>query len=785
MVPRSLCRIVSSHDLCLMITWSQVAAEDGEVPLESGGFAPFILSLPIICNVLITSHAYEFPFLEEVFTPAEQPKIDFVFVHGLNPRGRVDHAFETWTHQNGVFWPRDYLPQDIPHARVFVYGYNSNVTNPQAMSNASVKDHADTLLNLLDLERTPQVNARPPKIIFISHSLGGLVIKQALLNAQEDPKYTSIRTGTYGLVFFGTPHHGTKGVELGKIAAKVAKFVSKGHASNDLLDCLEHNSLFTRQMSSRFCHQLEDYRVISFIEGKEVLLGGAGPASVSHLVVNEESAVLGLPGNRETRLKLDADHSQMCKVSTRGAMYKLIKGNIKQIADQLLVTEQGYIPQPPPGSHPGPPPVPPRHTNSSAPYPPPGITAQPAVQRVIGALFTPLDNDPRSVQAAEHKNNWKWDEARQVEYAIFQEHLRTLGADHHSTLQVGYNLAEIDLEARYMGKATEWCQWVSNNTQRVFDKRHPLAMKAESLMGEILISQGKHQEGESVCANVLARQQMTIGEDDLDTLETRRRLATAYSSVGRREEGIATAERRTTSLKRLLGETHIKTYASILDTIELMVAKMSSSTTEMALIQYQTGTEDIAKVILEASRELHNLLGPGNPLSIRSLRLLGASQIFAAGGLTEPSETLRRALATAEESLGPDHPETIQIVVYMGLMYAKHNQPYCYLISQQNIDLALPWFQRYLDWARSRDILSSPDPQTVLSLLGNMYMTQRQYQQAQQYYEQLVEACQKANVALPDGVHDMLQLCRMNTRIMAPYRSPAGLESILSSFKRL
>jgi hypothetical protein len=39
-------------------------------------------------------------------------------------------------------------------------------------------------------------------------------------------------------------------------------------------------------MSSRFCHQLEDYRVISFIEGKEVLLGGAGPASVSHVSIN-------------------------------------------------------------------------------------------------------------------------------------------------------------------------------------------------------------------------------------------------------------------------------------------------------------------------------------------------------------------------------------------------------------------------------------------------------------------------------------------------------------------
>lgn len=80
-----------------------------------------------------------------------------MFVHGLNPRGRSDHPYETWRHQNGTFWPRDYLPQDIPHARVFVYGYNSNVTNPQAMSTASAKDHANTLLNLLDMERSPQL----------------------------------------------------------------------------------------------------------------------------------------------------------------------------------------------------------------------------------------------------------------------------------------------------------------------------------------------------------------------------------------------------------------------------------------------------------------------------------------------------------------------------------------------------------------------------------------------------------------------------------------------------
>jgi hypothetical protein len=70
-------------------------------------------------------------------------------------------------------------------------------------------------------------------------------------------------------------------VELGKIAAGVARFVSKGHANNDLLDCLEKNSLFTRQMSERFRHQLEDYRVVSFIEGKAVQMARGAISHVS------------------------------------------------------------------------------------------------------------------------------------------------------------------------------------------------------------------------------------------------------------------------------------------------------------------------------------------------------------------------------------------------------------------------------------------------------------------------------------------------------------------------
>ena len=127
-----------------------------------------------------------------------------------------------------------------------------------------------------------QVSCYTPPICFSDLDLNLYQFK-ALLDAHENPKYTPIRNATFGLVFFGCPHRGAKGAELGNVAAKVARFISNGRASNDLLECLQHDSLFTRQMSNRFRHQLEDYQVVSFIEGKPVQLGGSGPASVSHV----------------------------------------------------------------------------------------------------------------------------------------------------------------------------------------------------------------------------------------------------------------------------------------------------------------------------------------------------------------------------------------------------------------------------------------------------------------------------------------------------------------------
>jgi pimeloyl-ACP methyl ester carboxylesterase len=91
-----------------------------------------------------------------------------VAVHGLG--GSWD---TTWTDENKKLWLRDFLPLDLPRARIMSYGYNAHTAFSKAVTDIS--DVAASLLDRLDNER-PHENKRP--IIFISHSLGGIIVKK-------------------------------------------------------------------------------------------------------------------------------------------------------------------------------------------------------------------------------------------------------------------------------------------------------------------------------------------------------------------------------------------------------------------------------------------------------------------------------------------------------------------------------------------------------------------------------------------------------------------------------
>lgn len=76
-----------------------------------------------------------------------------------------------------VFWPKELLPKVVPQTRIMTWGYDVDINHLfSSASQATVFQHAGSLLLDLANKRTSDIERRRP-IIFIAHSLGGIVVK--------------------------------------------------------------------------------------------------------------------------------------------------------------------------------------------------------------------------------------------------------------------------------------------------------------------------------------------------------------------------------------------------------------------------------------------------------------------------------------------------------------------------------------------------------------------------------------------------------------------------------
>ncbi|KAI0140697.1 hypothetical protein BJ166DRAFT_108575 [Pestalotiopsis sp. NC0098] len=181
---------------------------------------------------------------------------------------------------SNVFWPRDLLPLVIEDVRIFTFGYDADAGRFMAAAGLnSLYQHARNLLNAIS-DLMDEDN-EPLPIIFVAHSLGGLVVKQALnqsattTNARRKRALGFVR----GIIFLGTPHHGSSAATYGRLAFRLSKTLALQSANLKLLTALEKNSDQLDQLSTEFCETLEkadSLRLWSFIEEKQVRLGLVG-----------------------------------------------------------------------------------------------------------------------------------------------------------------------------------------------------------------------------------------------------------------------------------------------------------------------------------------------------------------------------------------------------------------------------------------------------------------------------------------------------------------------------
>ncbi|PWY92397.1 catalytic protein [Aspergillus heteromorphus CBS 117.55] len=250
--------------------------------------------------------------LTQVYCSPEKPLVDIVFVHGLN-----GDPYHTWTSKNtGTFWPAELLPEVLAESRVRIltYGYNANVTAfTDGASKDRVHNHAETLASGLAANRNLRGCPDRP-IIFVCHSLGGLVVKRTLIycrnvSNEKIEHLRSVYVSTYGILFLGTPHNGSDVAKWGLLLQNICSAVMPKkfmESSPQLVKTLKTNNETLQNINSLFADITSRFHIYFFHETLSSDIKGT-----RELIVDESSAAPYMEGVE--RMGIEADHSHMCK----------------------------------------------------------------------------------------------------------------------------------------------------------------------------------------------------------------------------------------------------------------------------------------------------------------------------------------------------------------------------------------------------------------------------------------------------------------------------------------
>ncbi|GKU22800.1 unnamed protein product [Fusarium langsethiae] len=263
----------------------------------------------------------------------ESDIVDIVAIHGLN-----GHYSKTWSTRSAkggkINWLKDMLPERIPNARIMSFGYNANVQFSK--STTGISDFVEGLLaDLMSCRTSHQEKTRP--IIFICHSLGGIVFKQALVRARERDRYTDLLTHIRGVAFFGTPHGGSSSADFGKVLASILKASTLGINTNTkVINDLKKNSQALYEITQSFVDRSKALHIVTFYATEKMDF-------VNAQIVAKDSAILNLPN--EIPVPLDGNRSTICKFSDYGAgkrSFTRVCSHLEEMINDLVKNEVSY-----------------------------------------------------------------------------------------------------------------------------------------------------------------------------------------------------------------------------------------------------------------------------------------------------------------------------------------------------------------------------------------------------------------------------------------------------------
>jgi hypothetical protein len=182
-----------------------------------------------------------------------------------------------------------------------------------------IHQHAQSLIVSLALERKSEECETNP-IIFVAHSLGGILVKRALelsndLTSKNADDNRSIFVSTYGIIFLGTPHNGADpakwGIILqGMVSALVPKKIM--HSESQLVKTLQSNNETLQNINLHFLDIYQKFKICMVHEAAPTDIKGT-----KSFVVDKDSAAPMLPD--VVYFGIEATHSGMCKFESKNS----------------------------------------------------------------------------------------------------------------------------------------------------------------------------------------------------------------------------------------------------------------------------------------------------------------------------------------------------------------------------------------------------------------------------------------------------------------------------------
>ncbi|KAJ1338600.1 protein SERAC1 [Microdochium nivale] len=275
--------------------------------------------------------------LIELYRPESgESDIDIVAVHGLN-----GDPLKTWTsRKTGICWLKhpEFLPRHVPKARVLSWGYNSSFSSLTGATPSSnlIHHHAQTLVAQLAADRALEGRSDVP-ILFLCHSLGGLVVKRALSYSKSREGNTTthnVFSNTFGILFFGTPHRGSSRADmLLNMQKLVTATLPRSFVHNEqvLVNALQYDSETLQNITDYFDPIIKFFHIHFFWEEHKTNLGYR-----DEYIVTRESAAPEHDGTE--RSGIAATHSNMVKFETTASPgFRLVMATLSRYCEQAAL----------------------------------------------------------------------------------------------------------------------------------------------------------------------------------------------------------------------------------------------------------------------------------------------------------------------------------------------------------------------------------------------------------------------------------------------------------------